>query len=305
MKKTLLLTLIICVTTIFADAQVAVDTHWSDGFTHYVTSEENGLIQFLGGRSDLGDCFYLKKTAPNKFVITETNSFGQKDATVEYRTITDGYGKKHNVLVALDANKQLIDIIEEGLGDVREENFLALLEGDYTDNDNRDWHFKGTTVSGGEIWMTFDTDNIEIKVILDDIGLANTFKIKEHNNIVLVEFTKDGLAFFNAEEDPEDGLGRYRKKSEWRDIVHNNDQTRFAFTSKMLINRAMLEYFDKPMLRIMRNEIYARHGYNFASADLKNYFSKQKWYKPVKNNSEVKLSEVEQYNVDIIKMMEK
>ena len=114
-----------------------------------------------------------------------------------------------------------------------------------------------------------------------------------------------GVIFYNAEEDPEDGLGRYRKKSEWRDIVHNNDQTRFAFTSKMLINRVMLEYYDKPMLRIMRNEIYARHGYNFASADLKNYFSKQKWYKPVKSNSEVKLSEVEQYNVDIIKMMEK
>lgn len=35
-------------------------------------------------------------------------------------------------------------------------------------------------------------------------------------------------------------------------------------------------YLYKSMLRIMRNEIYARHGYNFASADLKNYFSKQK-----------------------------
>jgi hypothetical protein len=305
MKKTLLLTLIICVTTIFVDAQVTVGTHWNDGFTTYATSEENGLIQFLGGRSSLGDCFYLKKTAQNKFVITETNSFGKKDATVEYRTITDGYGKKHNVLVALDANKQLIDIIEEGFGNARKDNFLTLLEGDYTDNDNRDWHFKGTTVSGEEIWLTFDTKSIEIEVIMDDIGLANTFKIKGHDNIILTEFTEEGLDFHNAEEDPEDGWGRYRKKSFWRGIVHNNDQTRFAFTSKMLINRAMLEYFDKPMLRIMRNEIYARHGYNFASADLKNYFSKQKWYKPVKSNSEVKLSEVEQYNVDIIKMMEK
>lgn len=63
-------------------------------------------------------------------------------------------------------------------------------------------------------------------------------------------------------------------------------------------------YLYKSMLRIMRNEIYARHGYNFASAGLKKYFSKQKWYKPVKSNSEVKLSEVEQYNVDIIKMIE-
>ena len=305
MKKLLVLTLIICATTIFADAQSIIGSSWTDGFTMYSSAQENGLIGFLGGRNDLGDYFYLKKTAQNKFVITETNGFGQKDAAVEYRTITDGYGKKHNVLVALDAKKQVIDIVEEHLGDVRTKNFIALLEGDYTDNDNRDWHFKNTKIFGNEIWMTFDVDTVEFEVMIDDIDIFNAIKIKNHNNVFLVEFTKDGLDFYNAEEDPDDGWGRFRKKSHWRDIVHDNTVSRFAFTSKMLVNKAILEYFDKSMLRIMRNEIYARHGYIFASDDLKAYFSKQKWYKPAKSNSEVKLSAIEQLNVDIIKMMEK
>ncbi|MCR5453489.1 MAG: YARHG domain-containing protein [Bacteroidales bacterium] len=305
MGRAFLLTLIVCATTMWADAQTVVGTSWSDGFTVYRTTEGNDQIKFIGGRSDLGDYFFLRKTDQNMFVITETNSFGQKDAEVEYRTIADGDGKKHNVLVALDSQKQMIDIVEEGLGDVREENFLALLEGDYTDNDNRDWHLRGTTVYGDEIWMTFDVDSIEIDVVLDDIDIPNTFKVKNYRNIVLVDFTKSGLDFFNAEEDPDDGWCRYRKKSNWRGIVHDSDLSRFAFTSKKLVNRAMLEYFDNSMLRVMRNEIYARHGYNFASADLKTYFSQKKWYKPVKNNSDVKLSDVEQFNVDIIKMMEK
>jgi hypothetical protein len=51
----------------------------------------------------------------------------------------------------------------------------------------------------------------------------------------------------------------------------------------------------------MRNEIYARHGYVFNSADLKAYFSKQPWYKPLNNNSAVKLTPIENLNVELIK----
>ena len=35
---------------------------------------------------------------------------------------------------------------------------------------------------------------------------------------------------------------------------------------------------DKQTLRIARNEIYARHGYIFGSADLKAYFAGCSWY---------------------------
>jgi len=54
----------------------------------------------------------------------------------------------------------------------------------------------------------------------------------------------------------------------------------------------------------MRNEIYARHGYVFSSADLKAHFAKMSWYKPLNDNSKVQLSQLEQLNVDLIKAWE-
>lgn len=52
-------------------------------------------------------------------------------------------------------------------------------------------------------------------------------------------------------------------------------------------------------LRIMRNEIYARHGYIFQDDMLRNYFSQKEWYAPKTKN--VSLSSIEQYNVLFIK----
>lgn len=79
---------------------------------------------------------------------------------------------------------------------------------------------------------------------------------------------------------------------------------RFSFASEMLLNTQTLRKYDKKTLRIMRNEIMARHGYRFQAKDLQEYFSKQFWYKPVTSNNQVKLSFVEQLNVELIKQME-
>lgn len=51
-------------------------------------------------------------------------------------------------------------------------------------------------------------------------------------------------------------------------------------------------------LRIMRNAIYAMHGRKFKSRDLREYFSQFTWYHPRYN--EVRLSKIEQYNVNFI-----
>jgi hypothetical protein len=57
-------------------------------------------------------------------------------------------------------------------------------------------------------------------------------------------------------------------------------------------------------LKIMRNEIFARHGYKFKSQDMKEYFSKQKWYKPEYDDVTSKLTEVENANIKMIKEYE-
>lgn len=60
----------------------------------------------------------------------------------------------------------------------------------------------------------------------------------------------------------------------------------------------------KSELRIMRNYIFARHGYAFKSEDLRNYFSQFVWYKPLYTDVSSQLSPVEIKNVDFIKRYE-
>jgi hypothetical protein len=76
----------------------------------------------------------------------------------------------------------------------------------------------------------------------------------------------------------------------------------WPFTSSRYISESDLYGMSLADLRIMRNEIYARHGYIFQTKDMKQYFSKQSWYRPTTSN--VKLSNIEQYNVNFIKSYE-
>jgi hypothetical protein len=57
-------------------------------------------------------------------------------------------------------------------------------------------------------------------------------------------------------------------------------------------------------LRVLRNEIYARHGRVFKDADLQKYFAAQPWYKPDPTFTDDKLSEIEIGNLAKIKEAE-
>ena len=59
-------------------------------------------------------------------------------------------------------------------------------------------------------------------------------------------------------------------------------------------------------LKLLRNEIFARHGYIFKSQELTDYFSKFDWYKPNITSDQVdkKLTETDIYNITLIKSIE-
>lgn len=57
-------------------------------------------------------------------------------------------------------------------------------------------------------------------------------------------------------------------------------------------------------LYLMRNEIYARHGYVFSNEELQDYFGFQPWYVKADNNDAIVLNKIEQSNVDLIKKIE-
>ncbi len=61
---------------------------------------------------------------------------------------------------------------------------------------------------------------------------------------------------------------------------------------------------NKADLRLLRNIIYARHGYIFKSDDLKIYFSQSPWYSPRYTDVSGMLSGIEKYNVSFIQKYE-
>ena len=74
----------------------------------------------------------------------------------------------------------------------------------------------------------------------------------------------------------------------------------------ILLNRAYLQscVATKSELRLLRNKILAYHGYRFQSKDLQEYFGNVGWYKPVSDNNTIKLSIIEQTNIQLIKSEE-
>ncbi len=82
-------------------------------------------------------------------------------------------------------------------------------------------------------------------------------------------------------------------------------QEDYPFTAQRLITESELTSYSKEELSIMRNEIFARHGYIFKRADLKEYFSQKTWYNPQYTNVDKYLTAIERQNVAVIQKVEK
>lgn len=66
-----------------------------------------------------------------------------------------------------------------------------------------------------------------------------------------------------------------------------------------------LKNLHKLDLEIIRNTIYARHGYTFANRGARQFFNYVEWYIPLYNNVENELTDVEKSNIKLIKRLEK
>jgi hypothetical protein len=77
----------------------------------------------------------------------------------------------------------------------------------------------------------------------------------------------------------------------------------YLFQSEPLTD-SLLKYLTLYELRIVRNEVYARHGRRFETPWLRDYFKYQTWYKPRREFTIAELSENEKNNVKLIQAVE-
>lgn len=89
-----------------------------------------------------------------------------------------------------------------------------------------------------------------------------------------------------------------------RVFKYNTKAGSYPQSSSKDLKEADVENLRPAELRIMRNEIYARHGYGFKLADMRAHFEKQDWYMAVSQDITDNLTAREKKNAALIKRYE-
>src|SRR5262249_55870365 len=96
-----------------------------------------------------------------------------------------------------------------------------------------------------------------------------------------------------------DDLLRYRSEEEALLRINNPFEKLLRRSLRQLLffyRKSELTQLHKDELNLLRNAIYARHGYTFGTAKLQKYFNRQLWYKPDEQYTPYSLSAVDVCN---------
>jgi hypothetical protein len=129
------------------------------------------------------------------------------------------------------------------------------------------------------------------------------------------DHAEDGVFAFNFKAKPKAISGVWvalDKKIGKRDFnlpakvfKYNPKAGKYPKASTSLLKERDVENMKPEELRIMRNEIFARHGYSFKLADMREHFEAIDWYMPMAVDITTKLTENEKKNAALIKRYEK
>jgi hypothetical protein len=100
--------------------------------------------------------------------------------------------------------------------------------------------------------------------------------------------------------DPE--LGQNEKKGYPIDLGDSNF-VKNPSVDKLTSND--VENLTQPHIRIIRNLIFARHGYSFKGKDMRLMFEPYDWYTPVSNDIKAELTQLEKANITLLNRYEK
>jgi hypothetical protein len=97
----------------------------------------------------------------------------------------------------------------------------------------------------------------------------------------------------------------YEEFSENNDFATATNNIYKINASTSLLKEKDIANMFKGDLVVIRNTIYARHGYAFKSKPLRAFFEKQDWYVPIKTDIKNELTEIEKQNIALLLMYEK
>lgn len=136
----------------------------------------------------------------------------------------------------------------------------------------------------------------EVKIITEEIKPNSEEENAE---------TENDMSDETPEEQEIETEGTFSDKGSTEEIYYTNEDIEkdaFLFPSdSVLITEGELEKLDDKTVELIKNEIYARHGYIFTNRALKKYFESFNWYEPSEEYSPNLLNPTEKANLKTIK----
>lgn len=87
-------------------------------------------------------------------------------------------------------------------------------------------------------------------------------------------------------------------------FITSNDVDKYNASADVL-TKEQVANLKKADILVMRNSIYARHGYTFKKPLLNTYFSQQSWYVPISTDVTAELTPREKKNIELLMRFEK
>ncbi len=148
-------------------------------------------------------------------------------------------------------------------------------------------------------WSAFNTSSVKaplktLKLIKKEFVYNPNFMLNEDSDLIDWENPKDFVEKYTDEETGKTETYTASKNRIASDAVFKINASKQKLTEKDLKNLRKLD------MEIIKNSVFARHGYAFKKQTYRNFFEQTDWYIPVSNNVDKDLSPMEKDNVALL-----
>ncbi|WP_294286928.1 YARHG domain-containing protein [uncultured Chryseobacterium sp.] len=148
-------------------------------------------------------------------------------------------------------------------------------------------------------WSAFNTSAVKsphkiLKLAKKEFAYNPNFMLSENSDLIDWENPKDFAEKYTDEETGKTETYMESKNRIASDAVFKINASTQKLTEKDLKNLRKLD------LEIIKNAVFARHGYAFKKQTYRNFFEQTDWYIPVSNNVDQDLTPMEKENVALL-----
>lgn len=145
-------------------------------------------------------------------------------------------------------------------------------------------------------------NSIQVPIYSRKLSLRKQFFVYNPENKLEEQFVDyDNSKSIETEMESEDSLGNTIMEKYTDDEFYTTTEAVDTLNpSKVIISKELVENLSKADIYILRNLIFARHGFTFRDRKLREYFDNHSWYMPVFSDVKNELTAIEKKNIDLL-----